>query len=140
MAYQIFEKRNIRVTTPAITVATNGRIILNVAAARLFHSNAVENVLLLFDNERNMMALRPISKKDSRAYKVTYGKNQNGCSFSGKSFLDFAQINYSEKRTFPAVWNENEGLLEVSVTAESHKDRQRKLQPVEQGKKQSKVG
>ena len=141
MSYQIFEKRNTRVTTPAVTLTTNGRIVLNVAAARIFHANAVEYLLLLLDREQNRMALRPITKKDARAYKVTYGKKLNGCSFSGKSFLDFAKFDYSKKRTFPAVWNENDGLLEVSLTVESLKeDKQHRLLPVETGKRQSKTG
>src|SRR5207245_6016820 len=113
MGYQIFEKRNTRITTPALTVTQNGRIMLNVAAARIFHDNAVESVLLLLDKDQNKMALRPINKKDTRAYRVTYGKNNNGCSFSGKAFLDWAKVDYSKKRTFPASWNENEGFLEV---------------------------
>jgi len=132
MAYQIFEKRNVRITTPAVTFATNGRVILNVAAARIFHENAVEYVLLLLDKEQSRMALRPISKRDPRAYKVTYGRNQNGCSFSGKSFLDYAKIDYSRKRTFAALWNENDSLLEVSLTAETTKeDKQQSVLPLE---------
>ena len=141
MAYQIFEKRHARMTTPAVTIATNGRIILNSAAARIFHKNAVENVLLLFDAEQNKMALRSISKKDSRAYKVTFGRNQNGCSFSGKSFLDWAKMDYREKHTFPAVWNEEEVLLEISLASEVTKgDRQRKLLPVEANRRHTRVG
>src|SRR5580704_14005776 len=99
MAYQIFEKQVTRTTTPAITITKIGRIMLNAACSRIFHENAVESVLLLFDKEQGKIALKPIGKKDARAYRVTYGKNQTGCSFSGKSFLDFAKIDYSRKRT-----------------------------------------
>lgn len=139
MSYQIFEKRNVRTTTPSITISTIGRIMLNAAAARIFHENAVESVLLLLDKEQGKIALRPITKKDSRAYRVTYGKNKNGCSFSGKSFLDFAKFDYSRKRTFPTVWNENDGLMEISLSTEKE-DKQRRLMPVEPNKKHTKVG
>jgi len=139
MAYQIFEKRNVRTTTPALTISSIGRIMLNAAAARVFHENAVESVLLLSDKEQGKIALRPYTKKDSRAYRVTYGKNKNGCSFSGKSFLDFIKFDYSRKRTFPAVWNENEGLLEISMTTEKE-GRQQRLLPVEPNKRHAKVG
>jgi hypothetical protein len=138
MAYQIFEKRNVRTTTPAITISSIGRIMLNAAAARIFHDNAVESVLLLFDKEQGKIALRPYTKKDSRAYRVTYGRNKNGCSFSGKSFLDFAKFDYSRKRTFPAVWNENDGLMEISTSAEKE-GRQQRLLPVEPTRRQSKM-
>lgn len=140
MAYAIYERTNTRVSTPTITLATNGRIILNVAATRIFHGNAVEFVLLLFDKDQEKIALRPISKKDKRAYKITYPKNLNGCSFSGKGFLDFAKVDYSKKRSFPAVWNENDGLLELSLSEEFGRvDNQRRLLPVE-SKKHSKAG
>jgi hypothetical protein len=135
MAYVIYERTNARVSTPTITFATNGRIILNVASTRILHGNAVEFVLLMFDKEQQKVALRPISKKDKRAYKITYPRSLNGCSFSGKGFLDAVKIDYTKKRTFPALWNENEGLLELSLDEEfGRADNQRKLLPVESKK------
>jgi hypothetical protein len=139
MGYQIFEKQITRTTTPAITITKIGRIMLNAAAARIFHENAVESVLLLLDREQEKIALRPINKKDARAYRVTYGKNNNGCSFSGKSFLDFAKFDYSKKRSFPATWNENDGLMEVALSTEKEA-RQRRLLPVEPHKRSVKIG
>jgi hypothetical protein len=140
MAYVIYERTNTRVSSPTITFATNGRIILNVASARILHGNAVEFVLLLFDKEQHKVALRPLSKRDKRAYKITYPKNVNGASFSGKGFLDAVKIDYSKKRTFPAKWDENEGLLEMSLSEEFGRvENQRKLLPVE-SKRYSKVG
>ena len=139
MGYQIFEKQITRTTTPSVTITKIGRIMLNAASSRIFHDNAVESVLILFDKEQGKVALKPIGKKDGRAYRVTYGKNQNGCSFSGKSFLDFAKIDYSKKRTFPASWNEGDGLLELSLSLEKE-DRQRRLLPVEPAKKHARMG
>ncbi len=140
MSYQIFEKVVTRTTTPSITITKIGRIMLNAAAARIFHENAVESVLLLFDKDQGKIALKPIgSKKDTRAYRVTYGKNNNGCSFSGKSFLDFAKVDYSYKRSFPTVWNENDGLLEINLAAEKEA-KQRRLLPVEPNRRHAKNG
>lgn len=141
MPYTVFEKRNTRTTSPTITITKSTRIVLNVAATRIFHKAAVEYVLLLWDEDNRKFALRPIGKKDSRAYRVTYGKNQNGCSFSGKSFLDFIGFDYSKKFSMPATWNEEEGILEATVPPDHMKqDKQRKPVTFEIGKKQSKVG
>jgi hypothetical protein len=137
VGYQIFEKQITRTTTPAITITKIGRIMLNAASTRIFHENGVESVLLLLDKEAGKVALKPISKKDARAYRVTYGKNNNGCSFSGKSFLDFAKMDYSRKRTFPATWNESDGLLEVTLSKE--REEKRRLVTVSE-KKLGKVG
>src|SRR5664280_554023 len=118
VGYTIFEKKQTRIGTPAVTVLTNARIALNANVTKLFHKLAVENILLLWDQERNQMALKPIAKKDARAYKITYGKSLGGSSFSAKSFFDSIGYNYSEKRSMPATWNEEETILEVPIPNE----------------------
>ncbi len=141
MGYEIFERKNVRISTPAVTLNKVGRLILNAAAARLLHKAAVEYVLILWDKDAEKMAFRAMSKKDARAFKITYGKNVNGCSFSGKSFLDFAKIDYTRKHTYPASWNEDENMLEVSTAAESRREgRQRTVPTVDTARKQPKFG
>ena len=136
LAYQIFEKKATRMGTPAVTVLKNGRMALNSAATQVLHKNAVEFVLLLWDEDNLRLALRPISKRDSRAYKITYGLNNSGSSFSAKSFMDHIGWNLSANHTVAMAWNESEGMLEASVPPNFLKDsRQQKLLPVELGKK-----
>jgi hypothetical protein len=92
--------------------------------------------LLLWDHERNRLAIKPIAKKDARAYKITYGKTLGGSSFSAKSFFDSIGYSYSsEKRTMPATWNEEEAILEVSIPSEFlAQNRQPRLLPMEDEK------
>jgi hypothetical protein len=131
MSYEIFEKKATRIGAPAITISKD-RISANSPAARIFHQQAVEFVLLLWDKTNRKLALRPLTKKDSRAYKLTYGQiknNQpNGLTFSARSFLSHIGWDYAEKKVMPAAWNEEEGIMECEIPAECLADlRQGKL-------------
>jgi len=92
---------------------------------------------LMFDEENMRIAFKSTSsKRDVRAYKLSYGLNNSGAAFSAKSFLDFVGWDFAAKRTLPADWNEEEGLLEIKLSPEYLKDsRQQRLLPVEGGKK-----
>jgi hypothetical protein len=64
------------------------------------------------------VALRSISKKDQRAYKVAYGAKGNGAGFSTKTFFDFIGLNYSKSKTIPVELGEGELLLEFQIPEE----------------------
>ena len=140
MAYEIYERKTTRTVAPAVTISPTGRFAFNAAITRLFQKHHVEDVLLMFDKEQRRIAVRPITKKDVRSYKVTFSHSKTGSNTSGKSFLEWANLDLSKRRTYPAEWMEEEGLLEIIPPAEVFKDeRQRKLLPVEQTRKQAKA-
>jgi len=123
MAYEIFTREVIRTGSPRISVNTLGRVGINQAATKILKDNAVEFVLLLWDKERNKIAIRPITKKDKRAYIVTFAPKGNGAGFSAKTFFKYIGYDYAETRSLAAEWNENEGILEIDVPPENLKDR-----------------
>ncbi len=136
MAYEIFTRKVTRTGNPALAFNTFGRIGLNQAATRLFQKDAIEFVLLLWDTEERKLAIRPITKKDTRAYRIAYSKKGNGSGFSAKTFFDYIGLDYSSTFSVLAQWNEEEGLLEADVPQERLKDlRQQKLLPVEPNRK-----
>ncbi|MBA3713058.1 MAG: hypothetical protein H0W76_11505 [Pyrinomonadaceae bacterium] len=122
MPYEIFTRKQTRMSSPAVSIAAIGRIALNQAATQIFQSNAVELVLLLWDDARHRIAVRPITKKDKRAYALSRGKSS--AMFSAKTFLEYIGYDYSETRAFPAQWNEEEGMLEVEIPIEHFKGKQ----------------
>ena len=67
-----------------------------------------------------------MTKKDSRAYKLSYGKvsnNQpNGASFSARSFMRYVGWKTQEKRTMPATWNDDKQIMEFVVPADCLED------------------
>ena len=131
MGYEIFTRTRVSSVTPSISINKQSRIGLNTATTELFKKNAVEFVLLLWDAERSRMAFRPVVKKDSRAYGVSYAKS--GGMFTAKMFLEHIGYDYSEGRTFPATWNETESMLEIDIPNEYIKNgnKQGKLLPVD---------
>jgi hypothetical protein len=121
MGFEIFTRKVSRMISPAITFNPLGRISLNSASTKLLEKDAVEFVLLLWDKDRLSIAIRPIRKKDTRTYHVSYGKKGNGAGFSAKTFLDYIGYDYSKTHAFPVVWNDAEGQLETNIPLEHFK-------------------
>lgn len=138
MPYEIFTRKVVRAKNPTLAISKSGRIAINKAAALIFEKNAVEFVLLLWDKENRKIGIRPITKKDSRAYPVKYGPKNNGAYFAAKTFFDYVNLDYAETRAFPAVWNEEESILEAQIPAEHLRDeRQQRLIEIENNPKRS---
>ena len=117
MPYEIFQRKTTRLTSPAVSLTTAGRLALNATAARLFQKNAVEFVLLLWDKEQRKVGIRPIGKRDQRSFKVTYSKKHDGAGISAKSFLDHIGWNMNKRQVFQAFWSEQDGILEFGLSS-----------------------
>ena len=142
MAYEIYEKEfPSKSTSPTITISPLGRCALNRAAAALFHKEAIENVLLLWDKDALKFAIRPITKKDSRSFNVRYAMKEKvavGAAFSGVLFLRHIGYDYSTTGTYPIKWDGEQAIFEVQLPKERFKGQQ-PLLAVEGGKKHGKV-
>jgi len=122
MGYEIYEKEfPSKSTSPTITISPLGRCALNRAAAALFHKEAVENVLLLWDKDALKFAVRPITKKDNRSFAIRYSekdKTVTGAAFSGVMFLRHIGYDFTTTQTYPIKWSANESLFEVELPQE----------------------
>ena len=128
MGYEVFSRKTSRAGTPMLTISKLGRISFNKHATNRLSKDVVEFVILLWDKEARRIAIRPISKKEPRAYRVTYGIKGNGAGFSAKTFFDFIEYDYTESRSFPVEWNDQENMYETKISAEHFKSvAQRKL-------------
>lgn len=123
MGFEIFTRKKTRTTTPSISISTSGRLGLNMAATAIMEKNAVEFVLILWDKDTNRLAVRPITKRDPRAYTLTRAKGSS--MFSAKSFLQDVGYDMSETRSIPADWDDKENMLIAEVPAEHLKGTQR---------------
>jgi len=122
MAWEIFSRKVRRSGTPSVTFNKLGRISMNKTATATLESEAVEFVLLLWDPMKRQMGIRPITKKDQRAYRLAYGKKGNGAGFSAKTFMDHIGYDYSESRSTPVRWDEGESMFIAEVPAEYLRD------------------
>jgi len=117
MAYEIFERKMIRIGTPAMSFSRIGQIVFNVPAAHLLKAHNIENTLLMWDSAAKKLALKTTTK-DNRAYTIRYNGKGNGASFSAKTFLDYAGIDYSERKSIPIEINpSSEFFIEVAIPA-----------------------
>lgn len=75
MPFEVFNKRMTPLAkAPAVTIQKRGVISLNKAAHELINSS--ETVELLFDADRQVMALRPAEDTSPHAYGVRAGSNK----------------------------------------------------------------
>ncbi|MBZ5665512.1 MAG: hypothetical protein LAO30_12995 [Acidobacteriia bacterium] len=118
MAWEIFTRKVRRSGTPAITFNKLGRISLNKTATATLEKDAVEFVLLLWDADKRQVGVRPIKKKDQRAYRLAYGKKGNGAGFSAKTFMDHIDYDYSESRSTPVRWDDGESMFIAELPTE----------------------
>jgi len=94
-----------------------GQMTFNQSAARIMQKETIETILVLWDAEDKKLAMKATSnKKDARTYTVRYNDKGNGASFSAKTFLDHAGIDYSERKGIPITINPNsEYFVEVAI-------------------------
>jgi hypothetical protein len=144
MGYTIFEKEYpSKSTTPTITISPLGRCALNRAAAEMLSKDAVDNVLLLWDEEAKKFAIRPITKKDNRSFTIRYttrakdDKTVVGAAFSGVMFLNHIKYDASTTGTYPITRTSDGSLYEVQLPAERFGAKS--LTAVEGGKKHGKA-
>jgi hypothetical protein len=118
MPFEIFSRKVKWKGTPSVTFTKLGRFAFNKAATARFEKDAVENVLLLWDQDNRLVGVRPITKKDPRAYKLHMGKKGNGSGFSATTFLQHIGYDYSESRSMTAKWDDGDEMYLIEVPGE----------------------
>jgi hypothetical protein len=118
MAYEIYSKQVVRVSSPMITLNGRGRIVLNVAATKVFHDAGVETAFLLWDLQGRKFAIQGTRKRDQRTVNVRYSSNNKWAAISAKGFLEEIGHDMSTTKAYPAIWNANEGMFEVSLSGQ----------------------
>jgi hypothetical protein len=114
MAYEKFERTNVRVETPTLSLAPEGRITVNAAACRLLRGAGVKAVVLLWDELTHRIALKAVSKGDRDAFAVSMTDDRSG-SLRAKSFFTHVGWSAPSRQTIPATWNESEKMLEAML-------------------------
>jgi hypothetical protein len=128
MPYEIFQRKVQRSSAPAITLNKMARMQFNKSATARLEKEAAENVLLMWDAELGKVAVRAITKKDPRSYRLKYGVKGNGAGFSAKTFFDYIGLDYEESRSIPIETGEGDILFEFQIPTEYFaKNRQQHL-------------
>src|SRR5216684_3583840 len=119
MGFEVFTREITRTIEPRVTITSMGRIALNRGASDILAKGKTELVLLLWNKDTKQYAVQPITKKDSRAYKLrAYGPKGNGLGFSCVTFLNYIKYDWSDTRSFDLEYREHEKLMIFTIPEE----------------------
>ena len=118
MAYEVFRRTGVRVEQPTLSLTPDGRIALNAAATRVLIEAQVKTVLLLWDNKNNKVAIKAAPKGDKNAYAVSLVSDKRAGSLRAKAFLSYVGWSAPRREALPAIWNEREKMLEITLPRE----------------------
>jgi hypothetical protein len=115
MAYEVFKRTSVRVEEPTLSVAPDGRIALNAAAARALAEAGVKSVLLLWDKVNGKLAIKAAPRGDRNAYVVSFTRGKQAGTLRAKLFLNHIGWSAPRRETLAATWDPKEGMLEVTL-------------------------
>jgi hypothetical protein len=117
MAYELFDSKAARIGSFALSIQGDVRIALNADVGDVLTSLGAKYVQILWDRERFRLGIRPLQKRDARAFKLTFYQGKRGASLSAQSFLHYIQWRPGPFST-AVQWNEKESLLEAILPRE----------------------
>jgi len=117
MGWEIFTRQMIRTGDPMVTLMASGRVSLNKPAGKRFEDKAIEHVLLLWDKDARRVAIKPITKKDTRSYKLSYASKGNSAGFSAVTFFRYINYNWDKTRSYDLEWNDDENMYVFTIPA-----------------------
>jgi hypothetical protein len=117
MPYEEYERIGARSGKPAISMYPDGRVALNAHAARALAASGVKGVKFLWDSVNRKMALKAAAKGERNTFAVSIAADKRSGSLRAKGFMGHIGWSATEREMVPAVWNEKERMLEVSLPA-----------------------
>ncbi len=114
MAFQPFERKRQRTGEPMLTVTKYGNLMINSTCMAKYFSG-YRYVRLYWDADERKIGVKPMKKKDQHSYSISPSPKGGVGTFSGTAFFKQFGVNYKETKSYPATWNEKEGLVEAKV-------------------------
>jgi hypothetical protein len=114
MGYEVFDRKATKIGSPGLTITKAKTIALNPDAGDLVRRAGGKFVHFLWDASANKMALRPLAKADSIAFKLTnQSGKRRGMTVSAAAFLHHIGWNAAKSTAVAASWNEKDKALEA---------------------------
>ena len=117
MPYELFSKKRTHGGPAAVSITKYGNFVLNSAA--ITHLQKRPYLQVYWNKDEGKVAFKPLKSTDEYSYHVNYSPKGSVGSISGVAFLKHVGYSYKETKTFPANWNEKEGLLEIQLVGKA---------------------
>lgn len=117
MAYQVLSKgKRTIIEEPRVSIGAGGIVYLNAYVMET-HFKGVENVLLLYDQQKNSLAIKPLKKAQDSSFKLNFSSRERKSTgmFTARSPLKHLKLNETAKKNLSATWNGKKGFLEVKL-------------------------
>ena len=125
MAFEVFSRKAQYKGNPSVTFTALGRLAFNKAATVIFQKEKVVDVILMWDKEKRLIGLQPITDKDNRSYKIRYNKRGDGSGFSATTFIKYIGYSAADTKSMDIEWDEEKKMFLIEVPEENLKQTQR---------------
>jgi hypothetical protein len=115
VAYELFERTTVRVDTPALSIAPQGKVAINAPACRLLIEAGIKTVVILWDKATNRMAIKAAPKGEKNSFTVTFTGGNHSGSFAAKAFLRHIGWNAPKREQLATTWNAAEKMFETTL-------------------------
>lgn len=115
MAWEVYKRQIIRTGEPTVTIGKMGRVAFNMRAAGILGDHNATHVVLMWNKESSECAAKVASSKEIGAYTLTYNTKSNGAGFSAVTFLNYIRYDWTETRSFNAVWDDSEKMMVFTI-------------------------
>jgi len=99
---------------PAITITKNGTINFNIGMLKKFIKDKVY-VILYYDREDSRIGFHFFSKNSTKAFKVRKSNKDNLGTISGRPFLNFYNIPYTETNRYQVKEGKNKSCFIINL-------------------------
>jgi len=114
LAFELFNRKRTHGGPPAVSITRFGMFVVNSSAIeKYFHNHKYAHIF--WDKEGNRIGIKPLVRKEEKSYSIHYSPKGNVGSLSATAFIKYIGYQNKETESFPATWNDREGLLEFRL-------------------------
>jgi hypothetical protein len=114
MPFELFTKKRSHPGEVGVSITKGGNFILNAATIEK-HVKDCKFARVYWDSDHRKIGIMPVKKKDENSYTINISPRGSVGAFSGSAFLRAHGLLHKETKSYPAQWNEKEGLLEFTL-------------------------
>jgi len=119
MAWEVYKRKLMRVGEPSVTLSKMGRIAFNKIASDILYAKGVTEVRCLWDKDSQRCGIQIAKGKEDGVYPIKFGDaTGNGAGFSAVTFMNWLKYDWTETRSFPADWDEENDMFVFSIPKE----------------------